>query len=278
MHATHRARRAARSRGMQRNARASEAIVTRCVLPMPRSLDRAADRLRARDLRRSATRGCAASGWSPTGSAATPRARSPASTPAATTGCWSRRSSRRSRARCSSPARSTGRPTTASAIRSRRTSSATARSTRTATAIWSFRLEGTLPVWTFALADALIERRVWMAYGANTTYVSYRCCAAAGPLDLEITPLVTYRDFHRLSRAGLDTGRRAAARWASRSAPSTARRRSGCSCERRNLPARRRLVVELPAPRGDGARSGRSSATSSRPASSSAQLEAGRDG
>src|SRR5215203_5142617 len=26
----------------------------------------------------------------------------------------------------------------------------------------SFRLEGTLPVWTFADADALIERRLWM--------------------------------------------------------------------------------------------------------------------
>src|SRR5436190_1945218 len=26
----------------------------------------------------------------------------------------------------------------------------------------SFRLEGTLPVWTFAVADALVERRLWM--------------------------------------------------------------------------------------------------------------------
>src|SRR5713226_5608432 len=33
--------------------------------------------------------------------------------------------------------------------------------------IESFRLEGTLPVWTFALADALLERRLWMAYSAN---------------------------------------------------------------------------------------------------------------
>src|SRR5215218_2867459 len=28
----------------------------------------------------------------------------------------------------------------------------------------SFRLEGTLPVWTFAFADALVERWVWMEY------------------------------------------------------------------------------------------------------------------
>src|SRR5262245_11834339 len=64
----------------------------------------------------------------------------------------------------------------------------------------SFVLEGALPVWTYALADALLEKRVWMAYGANTTYVSYRLVRASRPLDLEITPLVTYRDFHALTK------------------------------------------------------------------------------
>ena len=28
--------------------------------------------------------------------------------------------------------------------------------------IESFRLEGMMPVWTYALADALLEKRVWM--------------------------------------------------------------------------------------------------------------------
>ena len=42
----------------------------------------------------------------------------------------------------------------------------------------SFHLDGTLPVWTFALDDALLERRVWMAYGSNTTYVSYHVVRA----------------------------------------------------------------------------------------------------
>src|SRR5450432_1190952 len=37
--------------------------------------------------------------------------------------------------------------------------------------IESFRLDGTTPVWHFAIADALIEKRVWMQYGENTTYV-----------------------------------------------------------------------------------------------------------
>jgi glycogen debranching enzyme len=36
-----------------------------------------------------------------------------------------------------------------------------------------FRLEGTTPVWTFAVADALLEKRVFMEPGANTTYVQY---------------------------------------------------------------------------------------------------------
>jgi predicted glycogen debranching enzyme len=64
----------------------------------------------------------------------------------------------------------------------------------------SFTLEGTLPVWTFAFADALVERRVWMAHGANTTYVTYRLVRGACPIQLEISPLLTYRGFHSLSR------------------------------------------------------------------------------
>jgi predicted glycogen debranching enzyme len=64
----------------------------------------------------------------------------------------------------------------------------------------AFTLDGTLPVWTFALGDALLERRVWMAHGANTTYVTYRLARASRPLELEISPLLTYRGFHSLSR------------------------------------------------------------------------------
>jgi hypothetical protein len=36
-----------------------------------------------------------------------------------------------------------------------------------------FHLDGTTPVWTYACADALLERRVWTEPGANTTYVRY---------------------------------------------------------------------------------------------------------
>src|SRR5438132_10182397 len=33
--------------------------------------------------------------------------------------------------------------------------------------VQSFVLDGSLPVWTYAAADALVERRLWMAHGAN---------------------------------------------------------------------------------------------------------------
>jgi len=36
-----------------------------------------------------------------------------------------------------------------------------------------FRLEGSTPVWTYALADAILEKRIWMREGENTTYVQY---------------------------------------------------------------------------------------------------------
>jgi predicted glycogen debranching enzyme len=67
-----------------------------------------------------------------------------------------------------------------------------------------FHLEGTTPVWTFALADALLEKRVWMRYGSNTTYVRYDLVRARGPLKLTLRALVNYRDYHSLTQVGAD--------------------------------------------------------------------------
>ena len=64
-----------------------------------------------------------------------------------------------------------------------------------------FALDGTTPVWTYAVADALVEKRVWMEPGANTTYVRYRALRARGPLAVELTVLVNHRDFHGATRA-----------------------------------------------------------------------------
>jgi predicted glycogen debranching enzyme len=60
----------------------------------------------------------------------------------------------------------------------------------------SFSLEGTIPVWRFACADAILEKRVWMEQGANTTYVRYTLHRASEPLKLTLKALVNYRDYH----------------------------------------------------------------------------------
>ncbi|MBI4588382.1 MAG: glycogen debranching enzyme family protein [Candidatus Rokubacteria bacterium] len=66
--------------------------------------------------------------------------------------------------------------------------------------IQRFHLEGTTPVWTYALADALLEKRIWMEQGRNTTYVQYRLLRAGGPVGLALKALVNYRDYHGTTR------------------------------------------------------------------------------
>lgn len=65
----------------------------------------------------------------------------------------------------------------------------------------SFQLDGTIPTWRFALADALLEKRVWMQQGENTTYISYRLRRATKPVKLAIAALVNYRDHHQQTHA-----------------------------------------------------------------------------
>ncbi|HVA95116.1 MAG TPA: amylo-alpha-1,6-glucosidase [Candidatus Dormibacteraeota bacterium] len=64
-----------------------------------------------------------------------------------------------------------------------------------------FRLEGTTPVWTFALADALLEKRVFMQSGANTTYILYRLVRASAPVALSIKALADYCAEHGTTTA-----------------------------------------------------------------------------
>jgi len=66
----------------------------------------------------------------------------------------------------------------------------------------SFRLEGTTPVWSYAFSDALLEKRIWMEQGANTTYVSYTLARGRLPVRIEIKAFVNYRDYHSCTRAG----------------------------------------------------------------------------
>jgi predicted glycogen debranching enzyme len=65
-----------------------------------------------------------------------------------------------------------------------------------------FHLEGMNPVWTYALADALLEKRIWMRQGENTTYLQYTLVRASASLSLDLKVLVNYRDFHATTHAG----------------------------------------------------------------------------
>ena len=67
--------------------------------------------------------------------------------------------------------------------------------------IESFRLEGTTPVWAYGLADALLEKRIWMKHGENTTYVQYSLLRGGRTIHLVIKALVNYRDFHSTTHA-----------------------------------------------------------------------------
>jgi predicted glycogen debranching enzyme len=67
--------------------------------------------------------------------------------------------------------------------------------------IVDFHLDGSVPVWTHAVADALLERRVWMAHDAQTTFVEWRLRDASGPADLTLKAYVNDRDYHVLTHA-----------------------------------------------------------------------------
>jgi predicted glycogen debranching enzyme len=60
----------------------------------------------------------------------------------------------------------------------------------------SFAVRNGIPVWRYALADAVLEQTIFMAPGANTSYLRLDVVRASAPLRLALKPLVTYRDYH----------------------------------------------------------------------------------
>lgn len=68
--------------------------------------------------------------------------------------------------------------------------------------IESFRLEGRMPVWEYALGDVRLEHRIWMEPGAHTTYVAWKLQpdATVRPLQLRVRLLVNARDHHGNAR------------------------------------------------------------------------------
>ncbi len=65
-----------------------------------------------------------------------------------------------------------------------------------------FYLHGTIPVWEYALADALVEKCIWMEQGANTTFVRYTLLRGVAAAELRVKAIVDYRDHHGSTRAG----------------------------------------------------------------------------
>ncbi len=68
--------------------------------------------------------------------------------------------------------------------------------------IQRFYLDGGIPTWEYALPGALIEKRIWMKAGENTTYIHYTCLLSAYDcIPLQLRALVNARDVHGATHA-----------------------------------------------------------------------------
>ncbi len=65
-----------------------------------------------------------------------------------------------------------------------------------------FRLDP-YPIWTFMVEGVVLEKRLCMVHGENTTVVQYVLHPGDADAELEIRPLLAFRDFHSL---GLENG------------------------------------------------------------------------
>ena len=70
----------------------------------------------------------------------------------------------------------------------------------------SVRLEGQVPTFRYRVGNAILEKRIWMAHGRNTTYVRYTHVAGDNALALRVRLFTAQRDFHSLMR-GSDEAR-----------------------------------------------------------------------
>ncbi len=65
-----------------------------------------------------------------------------------------------------------------------------------------FHLEGTVPVWTYALGRARLEKRIWMAQGQNRTYIRYSLLQSKTSAQITLKAMVNDRDHHHNSHKG----------------------------------------------------------------------------
>ena len=67
-----------------------------------------------------------------------------------------------------------------------------------------FRLECGLPVWTYEAENAVIEKRLFLPYGQNTTCVLYRMIQGGSAVRLELRPGLNFRPHEGVLRTLLD--------------------------------------------------------------------------
>jgi predicted glycogen debranching enzyme len=64
----------------------------------------------------------------------------------------------------------------------------------------SFAVVDSIPTWHYAIADSLLELKIFMAQGANTSYLSVELLRATAPMQVILKPYVAYRDHHSHNR------------------------------------------------------------------------------
>ncbi|MCU0488121.1 MAG: amylo-alpha-1,6-glucosidase [Anaerolineales bacterium] len=73
--------------------------------------------------------------------------------------------------------------------------------------IQRFYLDYGIPTWEYALPGALIEKRIWMKAGENTTYIHYSCLLSIHDrIPLQLRALVNARDVHGATHANQAPG------------------------------------------------------------------------
>jgi predicted glycogen debranching enzyme len=60
----------------------------------------------------------------------------------------------------------------------------------------SFAVLDGIPTWRYCVADALLQQQIFMAQGANTSYLRLELIRNSAPMRVTLKPFVAYRDYH----------------------------------------------------------------------------------
>src|SRR6185436_10986469 len=63
--------------------------------------------------------------------------------------------------------------------------------------ISEFRLDP-FPIWRYEAGDIVIERKLFMVHGSNSTVCRWNIVAGKASVTLEVRPLVAFTDYHQL--------------------------------------------------------------------------------